>query len=159
MMDNRRKENHRRFKSSPPILIWLQVSITVSEHIHITRGNLTLWDGLLSEWFLPGFLFLRTNRVIIPSREEDEAIKHAREREREGIFNALRCLGCNYSAHHVMLYLSVSMDSALTFPLSRSCTHTQGKTEACVPKQKRKNKRKRKAEAKESCSILICLLL
>lgn len=27
-------------------------------------------------------------------------------RRRGGIFNALRCLGCNYSAHHVTLYLS-----------------------------------------------------
>lgn len=36
-------------------------------------GRTVVWMAAAS------FLFLRTNRVIIPSREEDEAIKHARE--------------------------------------------------------------------------------
>lgn len=100
-------------------------------------------------------LFLRTNRVIIPSKGEDGAIKHARKGR--GLFNVLRCFRCNYSAYHVMPYLSVSMEPTRALPFSPLCAHVHGKKwkhGACVPKSKEKQ-----AEAKVSCSILICLLL
>lgn len=120
-------------------------SLSLCQSTSIQQGTIyplgwaVVWMGSAS------FLFLRTNRVIIPSRREDEAIKHARE---GFFFYVLRCLGCNYSARRVTLYLSVSVESGVAL-VCRYAKESRGVFS--------RNRELKQAEAKVSRWVLICL--
>lgn len=74
---HRRNEDHRCFKSSP---FWYDYrSLSLCQSTCISQGTIYPLGWAVVWMVSASFLFLRTNRVIIPSRGKDEAIKHARK--------------------------------------------------------------------------------
>lgn len=143
-----RNREHLSFKS-------FISSLSQCQRTSMSQGTIYPLEWAVFWMVSASVLFLRTNRVIIPSKGEDGAIKHARK---GGDFLMCFVVSDAITAPIMWCLIFQSPWSLLSLCLSLPYVHTytgrSGSAEACVPKSKEKQ-----AEAKVSCSILICLLL
>lgn len=131
---HRRNEDHCCSKSS--LFRYDYRSLSLCQSKSISQGTISPL-GWAVVWMVSAiFLFLRTNRVIIPSRGEDEAIKHARK---GGDF--LMCFVVSDAITVPIMWCFIFQSPWILPSLSFSliCPHINMKKQqhvACVPKRK-----------------------